>query len=40
MDDSMKQIQEKLIEVEIEGESLLLARQQVLDVPSLLKPPF
>ncbi|KAL3381127.1 hypothetical protein AABB24_001309, partial [Solanum stoloniferum] len=31
MDDSMKQLQEKLIEVEIEGESLLLARQQLVE---------
>ncbi|KAJ8573355.1 hypothetical protein K7X08_009866 [Anisodus acutangulus] len=31
MDDSMKQLQEKLIEVEIEGENLLLARQQLVE---------
>ncbi|XP_016498599.1 uncharacterized protein LOC107817308 [Nicotiana tabacum] len=31
MDDSMKQLQEKLIEVEIEAENLLLARQQLIE---------
>ncbi|KAK4379444.1 hypothetical protein RND71_001306 [Anisodus tanguticus] len=31
MDDSMKKLQEKLIEVEIEGENLLLARQQLVE---------
>nr|XP_009602487.1 uncharacterized protein LOC104097609 isoform X1 [Nicotiana tomentosiformis] len=31
MDDSMKQLQEKLIEVEIEAEKLLLARQQLIE---------
>ncbi|PHU31036.1 hypothetical protein BC332_03129 [Capsicum chinense] len=31
MDDSMKQLQEKLIEVEIEGENLLLARQKLVE---------